>query len=1020
MTNYNSGNVGMTVPTVFETCLPRADVLAGSIAEADFAADLAQVITGKGSSAYLDPAEFFANTYPTKGLKNLLANVCRRLSGAGGEAAAIFRLDTSYGGGKTHALIALTHAARGLNNAPHSEEFVDSSLLPQGPVRIAAFDGENADPANGRDMGGGALAYTPWGEIAYALAGKEGYERVRKSDESRAAPGAETLRSLFGGEPALILLDELSVYLRKTRRFDGARGQLTAFLTSLFKAVESAPRAALVYTLAVGKGGRAVDAYTEENQFLADYMAEAESVSARKATLLNPTEDDETVQVLRRRLFASIDETKIAPAVEAYRQLWAAYKDTLAGDAARAETAEIFRASYPLHPEVLETLTGKTATLVNFQRVRGMLRLLARAVAHLWAERPADATAIHLHHIDPGHEPIRQEIVTRLGQDAYVPAIDNDVAAGGTGDKKALAEEIDAERYGGLPPYAAYAARTAFLHTLAFNDPLKGLPPEQLRYSLLGPAMDIDFIEDARKKFIAESAYLDDRPGAPMRFLAEANLHQIIRREERHVDAGEARAELNDRIREIFGGKTFETVYFPGGPFDVPDEVGDGRPKLAVLAYDGVTVDSAVESVPEFVARIYERKGSEGSALRALRNNLAFVAADEERKDEMRRRTYSRLALRELKKPERLLDLAEHQQARVRELEARSEQELAIAVQQCYRHVFYPSRNRVAADGPDLAHSAIEMHSASDRPGAGQQQIVRALRDLNKLRMPEDEPDSPAYVRDRTPLKRGQITTLALRDEFRRDPGLPMLVGDDLFIRGVRRGVESGEYVYRRGGLLFGPGDPAADIAIDEQAVVFTMAFAGNTGVWPRPEPPKPPPGGKKTDPPPPPGGKGTDPPPKRQGDPPGGEAPATFEAEGVLGEALAQVREKLRAKKIKAVDKLTVRMFDPEDAFRLLSAVGAVQGAEKTVAILGGYETREGGSFQIEFRGPPQDAQPVKEFLAPQLRDAYSANLHTEFELTFPGGLDTGAPAEKLAERLARFASGAAHVAASAKVESR
>ena len=128
-----------------------------------------------------------------------------------------------------------------MSDAPHSAEFVDPALLPQGPVRIAAFDGENADPANGRDMGGGVFAYTPWGEMAYALAGKEGYERVRKSDESRAAPGAETLRALFGGEPALILLDELAVYLRKTRRFDGARGQLTAFLTSLFKAVESAP-----------------------------------------------------------------------------------------------------------------------------------------------------------------------------------------------------------------------------------------------------------------------------------------------------------------------------------------------------------------------------------------------------------------------------------------------------------------------------------------------------------------------------------------------------------------------------------------------------------------------------------------------------------------------------------------------------------------------------------------------------------------------------------------------------------
>ena len=278
---------------------PRADVLTGAMTEADFAADLAQVILGEGNAEYLDPARFFAHTYPTRGLKNLLANVCRRLTGAGGEVASIFRLDTTYGGGKSHGLIALCHAARGMRGVSGITEFVDPSLLPRGPVRIAAFDGENADPANGRRMKDGLLAYTPWGEIAYALAGHEGYARVRTSDEHRIAPGAETLRELFGGEPTLILLDELSVYLRKVRHLEDARDQLTAFLTSLFKAIESAPTAALVYTLAIGKDGRATDAYSGENQFIADHMAEAESVSARKATLLNPTEEDETVQVLR-------------------------------------------------------------------------------------------------------------------------------------------------------------------------------------------------------------------------------------------------------------------------------------------------------------------------------------------------------------------------------------------------------------------------------------------------------------------------------------------------------------------------------------------------------------------------------------------------------------------------------------------------------------------------------------------------------------------------------------------------
>ena len=707
---------GMTTPTIFETCRPRDDVLSGAIADADFAADLAAVITGRGSVQYGDPIRFFADTYPTRGLKNLLANVCRRLSGAGGEVAAIFRLDTAYGGGKTHGLIALAHAAKSLSGVPNISEFLDANLLPSGSVRIAAFDGENADPANGRAMGDGVLAYTPWGEIAYALAGKEGYERIRRSDETGIAPGAETLRQLFGGEPALILLDELSVYLRKVWRLDDARAQLTAFLTTLFKAVEGAPQAALVYTLAIGKDGSTSDAYTKENQYIAEHMAEAESVSARKATLLNPTEEDETVQVLRRRLFEHIDEAAIGNVVEAYRGRWAAHRESLSNEASHPETVDAFRASYPLHPEVLETLTGKTATLANFQRVRGMLRLLARTIAHLWDEQPGDATAIHPHHINPGYEPIRQEIVTRLGQNAYDPAISNDIS-GGVG--KALAEEIDERDHAGMPPYASYAARTIFLHTLAFNEPLRGISPEELRYSILSPATDVSFIEQARKSFVADSAYLDDRPVAEtrMRFLAMANLRQIIRREERHVDAGEARSQLDDRIKAIFGGQTFDMIPFASGPFDVPDEVGDGRPKLVLIHYDALTVGATVDSVPELIQAIYERKGAEGKALRSLRNHLVFLVSDDAQKDEMQRKIRERLALQELKKPERLLDLAEHQQDKVRELETKSEQMVAVSIQQCYRHVLYPSRNRIGSSTVDLAHSALDIPSASQKPG---------------------------------------------------------------------------------------------------------------------------------------------------------------------------------------------------------------------------------------------------------------------------------------------------------------
>ena len=556
------------------------------------------------------------------------------------------------------------------------------------------------------------------------------------------------------------------------------------------------------------------------------------------------------------------------------------------------------------------------------------------------------------------------------------------------------------------------------MHTLAFNDPLKGLSPERLRYSLLGPATDVGFIEEARRRFVTESAYLDDRPGAPLRFLAEANLSLIIRREEQHVDAGDARADLHDRIKRVFSGDAFELVPFPGGPFDVPDDAGDGRPRLIVPAYDGVAVGDSVDAAPELIARIYTRKGAEGSALRMLRNHLVFAVADAERTADMQGAAVRRLALQALLRPERLAELAEHQQATVREQAARSEQELAVAIQQCYRHLFYPSRNRVGAADVDLAHTAIDLPAASDQPGAGQRQVVRALRELAKLRLAEDEPDSPAYVRDRTPLKRGQITTLALRDEFRRDPALPILSGDDIFLRGIRRGVEGGDYVYQRGELLYGPDDPPADLLIDERALVLTMAYARNKEIWPRPAAP----GSAATE-----GddrGRRTEEEvrqPQDGGLPPVKRAPepGEFTAEGVLREALTRLWEQARAGGAAQVSKLTIRMFEAGDGFRLLGAVGAVAGADKAVTMAGGYETRDGGSFMLEFNGSVADAQPVREFLEPQLRDCISRTLEVSFRLTFAAGLPlAGDAAERLTERLARFAGGAAYVAATAAAQ--
>jgi hypothetical protein len=993
--------------TLFELCEPRPDILTGAVKESEFAADLAQVLRGEGPAEYLDPAVFFANTHPTDGLKRLLDNVCRRLSGTGGEASSIFRLDTQYGGGKTHALIALSHLARGAAGVPNIPEFLSPGLLPRSVVRVAAFDGENADPVNGRRMGAGVRAYTPWGELAYALNGIEGYESVRRSDEERIAPGADTLRALFGGQPTVVLLDELSVYLRKVHGRDEAR-QLTPFLTGLFKAIESSPGAALVFTLAIGKAGVASDAYADENEALASRLAEAESVAARKATLLDPTSEHETVQVLRRRIFQRIDDAGAAAVVGAYRELWTRYAADLPVQRVHEDRAAVFLDGYPFHPALMNVLTDKLATLANFQRVRGMLRLLTQAVALLWQRRPADAHAIHVHHLDPGHGPILNELVTRLELSAYDPAIRNDVSSE---DGTSLAADLDARHYAGLPPVTSAVARTILWNSFALNPALQGTNAEELRFATLSPGVDLGFVNDARQRFVAESAYLDDRPMAPLRFLAEANLNLVIRRQEASVDKEDARAELQDRIRTIFSGGTFELVPFAAGPEDVPDDIGNGRPRLVLIGYDADAVRGDRLQIPPLVERIFRTKGTQGD-FRQLQNHLVFLVADEQLRDDMKHAMVRRMALRAMRS---LTDLPPHQQQKVQELYQKSEQAVAVAIQRCYRHMFFPSRNnRVEGALVELGHTAFDIPSTADQPGKGQQQVERALSDNNKLLRDTDHPLAPSYVRDQTPLRKGQITTAMLRNEFRKDPRLPMLLGDGNFIALVRKGIDEDVYVYRAGDLLLGKGDPWADIRIDDNAFVFTSAYARQQGLWPRKAP-------TVTDPPLPGGGGGggTSPQPP---DPPAIVTPPGvehFAAEAPLKEALTRIWEQARGKRVARLTTLWLRVFDTADAFKLLSACKQVPNAERHLELTAAYETSSGSSLDLEFKGSLEDGEVLREFLEAQFRAAGETDLQTRYSFTFTGGLDLTSDApEKITERLARFASGAAYVSAEAEAQ--
>lgn len=831
----------MSLPTVFETCTPRADVQSGATRDEQFVADLSQVLRGSAPDEYKKPEWFFRLTYPTRGLKELLKAVCLRLSGKGGEVASIIRLGTQYGGGKTHGLIALVHAVNGMKGVSNAADFVDPAILPGGKVRIAALDGENSDPANGLTLEKELRAFSFWGEMAYSLAGRAGYERVRASDEKHIAPGTETIRELFGSEPTLILMDEVSVYLRKVEKaFPGSAEQFTAFVHALFKAVASSPNVALVYTLAVGSDDSAKDAYKEENERAAAAMAEAEKVAARSSTNLNPTEEDETANVLRARLFDTVQLDRGQEVIAAFRKIWTANKDTLPIDAVSPELADQFLRSYPLHPKLLEMFKEKTASLSTFQRTRGMLRLLARTVHILWRDQPADAYAIHIHHVDPSFERIRSEINVKLGLAEYNAAIRSDVAAV-PGDEPALAQQLDQQKLPGLPPAHGYLARTILWHTFAYGDNARGISAEQLKLAVCGPhpALEPSFLEQARVAFVAESIYLDDKPGAPLRFMVEANLTQIIRRRMADIDAAEVRQVLQENVRNLFSlpNGEFHTIPFPAGAYEVPDEIGDGRPLLVVMNHETVSVPVDLRQPPPEVENIFQYRNAEGK-LRELRNNLVFVVADHRSIENMRTLVRRRLALAELKKPENQRDLADYQRKKIDGEFEKLRNDVAMAIHQCYRHLFYPSSSPMSGTSLPIGYTIIELSGAGDRPGDGQHQVQRVLHEQKKLLEPRDTPDAPAFVRDQTPLRiKGEITTAALRTEYRKAPKLSILLQDAPLLLCIRNGIDQGVFIYREGNQVWGPGDPTPAIYINDNSFVHTVKDATEKKLWPRVEP---------------------------------------------------------------------------------------------------------------------------------------------------------------------------------------
>ena len=344
-----------------EVCEPHPDVLEARFSDAEFAANLALVDQGEGSEEYVDPAAFFRITYATEGLTRVLTTTIARLAGKGGDP--VIGLQTNFGGGKTHTLLALHHLAGAAEAGYRPEElpgmaqvFEAAGVETLGRVRRAVFVGTHKGAAEAMLVENGREIRTLWGYLAWRLGGWEAVDRIADSEAARTNPGSERLIPILrDAAPCLILMDEVVAFARQLRGLE--YDAFHAFIQSLTEAAAAVKGAVVVGSLPES-GAEVGD---EQGR---DALRRLEKIFGRIQSAWTPASGIETFEIVRRRLFQPLDEAGEEKArddtIRAFRKL---YREQLASIsrlrfASRAYEEQMRRA-YPLHPEIAEAVLGR-------------------------------------------------------------------------------------------------------------------------------------------------------------------------------------------------------------------------------------------------------------------------------------------------------------------------------------------------------------------------------------------------------------------------------------------------------------------------------------------------------------------------------------------------------------------------------------------------------------------------------------------------------------------------------------
>lgn len=769
-----------------EIVTPHADVASGRYQQAEFAADLWQVHLGEGSDEYRKPSEFFRRTFLTESLKRLLVGGVQRLSGQGGDP--VVQLQTNFGGGKTHSMLALYHLFGG--SAPGDLAGIDAVLAEAGvktlpKARRAVLVGNKISPGNPVTKADGTVVRTLWGELAWQLGGKKAFARIAKDDEKATSPG-DVLRELFVEYgPCLILVDEWVAYARQLHDQSdlpagGFETQFT-FAQALTESAKLANNCLLVVSLPASDTSGSPHAVVDDVEVGGIRGREAldrlRNVVGRVESSWRPATAEEGFEIVRRRLFEPIAGDLFKQrdlTARAFADLYHAQAAEFPPECRGPDYEKRILAAFPIHPEIFDRLYTDWSTLVKFQRTRGVLRLMAAVIHSLWEK--GDRSPLILPSTIPIDDQRVQFELTRYLSDIWVPIIEKDVDG-----PNSLPLRIDAEvpNLGKLSA-TRRVARTIYLGSAPTSTASqRGLEDRRVKLGCVMPGESPAVFGDALRRLAASATYLyQDGPRAwyatqpTVTKLADDRAEQLKR------DPDKLAAELDARLRaDLKRNGDFSRIHpLPRSGADVPDDY-DAR--LVVLLSEH-SYSKETNSPAEVAAKAIIE--SRGNAPRLYRNTLVFLAADRVRLQDLDEALRKYLAWSSIVAEKETLNLDPHQVRQAETQKQAADGAVTARLPETYQWLLVPEQSN--------PQSPVKWEAV--RLTGGDALAVRASKKLRSDELLVTSLGSTILRKhlDAVPLWRGDhVAIKQVVDDFARYLYLPRIAGPEVLLQAIRDGI---------------------------------------------------------------------------------------------------------------------------------------------------------------------------------------------------------------------------------------